>query len=130
MSSSVQIRATTFSKSAIDLIIKRFRERGITSEADSLETKAKSHFIASFYGHKIERNGCRDTYVYYLVARGIHQNETGDFEDTWEWTALNSSADGSLEEKLLNDLRLALADYLADRPIKEHNSASAVNRQP
>jgi hypothetical protein len=110
-------RADAFEARAVETIVRRLRERGIGSEADSLETKAAAHFLAAFYGHRIEAADCAGAFVYYLSARGMRRADGGESEETWEWTALNSAPAGSLEEALLKDLELALADYLLERPV-------------
>lgn len=110
-------RVTAFEKAAIETIKKRFREHGIASEADSLETKARVHFGAAFYGHKIKATSCEDVYVFYLSARGSEHVDDDTFEDTWEWSSLNSADGASLESSLMRELELAIDDYLADRPL-------------
>jgi len=110
-------RASAFEKAAIEAIKKRLREHGIASEADSVETKARAHFAAAFYGHRIEAVACEDVYVFYVMARGIERKAAEEFEDTWEWSSLNSARGSSLEPSLMSELELALDDYLADRPI-------------
>jgi hypothetical protein len=107
-----------FKARAEKLIVSSFEQRGIASAPDSLATKARSHFSVGVWGHKISTSVCDNVYVYYLMAHGVHQTEDGEFRDTWEWTALDSSVEDKLASSVLESLNLALVDYLSDRPLK------------
>lgn len=106
----------TFIDDAKRLIVQQLEARGIAAEYESLTTKAPSHFLVGIWGHKIAGNPCAETYVYYVHASGAHQTGDGEYHDTWEWTALNSAPAGELGTALLKDLKIALEDYLSDRP--------------
>ena len=106
-----------FESRAAETIKKYLRQHGIATEKDSLETKAKVHFSASFYGHRIEASSCKDVYVFYVTARGTEHTPTDEFEDTWEWSSLNSASAADLETSLIHELELALQDFLAERPV-------------
>src|SRR6185369_13557838 len=50
--------AAAFESRAAETIREYLRQHGIATEKDSLETKAKVYFSASFYGHRIEASSC------------------------------------------------------------------------
>lgn len=106
-----------FKSRAAETIKEYLRQHGIATEKDSLESKAKVYFSASFYGHRIEASSCKDVYVFYLNARGTEHTPTDEFEDTWEWSSLNSASAADLETALIHELELALQDFLAERPV-------------
>ncbi|HEY0558317.1 MAG TPA: hypothetical protein VGG20_28965 [Thermoanaerobaculia bacterium] len=107
--------AAAFESRAAETIRKYLRKHG--TEKDSLETKAKVYFSASFYGHRIEASSCKDVYVFYLTASGTEHTPTEEFEETWEWSSLNSQNAADLETSLIHELELALQDFLAERPV-------------
>jgi hypothetical protein len=109
--------AAAFESRAAETIREYLRQHGIATEKDSLETKAKVYFSASFYGHRIEASSCKDVYVFYLTASGTEHTPTEGFEETWEWSSLNSASAADLETSLIHELELALQDFLAERPV-------------
>jgi hypothetical protein len=122
--------AAAFESRAVETIREYLQQRGIASEKDSLDTKAKVHFMAAFYGHRIDGSSCKDVYVFYLTASGSEQTPTEEFEDTWEWSSLNSASNADLETSLIRELELALQDFLADRPVVPKNAPLGGSKLP
>ncbi|MGV8040435.1 MAG: hypothetical protein AB2L07_10270 [Thermoanaerobaculaceae bacterium] len=111
-----------FERRATKLVEEQLRSHGMRAVPESESPKERVYLMIGFWGHRVDSSSCPETYVYYFSAKGIEHTQADTFEDTWEISWLGSAGQTQLQETMLRSLRLALDDYLSDRPASSQSA--------